>query len=37
VGATVTCVPFTLTSKKWKTRVIEVGTGALPQAVPPDE
>jgi hypothetical protein len=33
----VTCVPFTVTSKKWNTWLIEVGRVALPQALPPPE
>jgi hypothetical protein len=36
VGATVTVVPFTVTRRKWKTRVRELGLGALPQELPLD-
>ena len=34
VGRTVTVVPSTLTSKKWKTWPSEVGREAAPQALP---
>ena len=34
VGVTVTVEPFTVTSKKWKTWAIELGTGAPPHALP---
>jgi hypothetical protein len=34
VGVTVTVLPFTVTRRKWKTWLAEVGFGALPHLLP---